>query len=128
MCSPPGGENGGSLRLLDRLAWHKESTLQSFVSEIAHPMKPFAPFNCRHVRDHPETARMAVACAESILASMSLVGRSFMYPWLALVVRSRHEKSVQTILDAKGYRTSVPLVRCIHKRSLPDLPGTAKSP
>jgi transcriptional antiterminator NusG len=37
-------------------------------------------------------------------------------PWLALVVRSRHEKSVQTILDAKGYRTSLPLVRCIHKR------------
>src|ERR1022692_878450 len=32
-------------------------------------------------------------------------------------VRSRHEKSVQTILDAKGYRTSVPLVRCFHKRS-----------
>ena len=24
---------------------------------------------------------------------------------------------MQTILDAKGYRTSVPLVRCIHKRS-----------
>jgi transcription antitermination factor NusG len=38
------------------------------------------------------------------------------HPWLALVVRSRHEKSVQTILDAKGYRTSLPLVRCIHKR------------
>src|ERR1039458_9341376 len=37
--------------------------------------------------------------------------------WVALVVRSRHEKSVQTILDAKGYRTSVPLVRCFHKRS-----------
>jgi transcription antitermination factor NusG len=37
-------------------------------------------------------------------------------PWLALVVRSRHEKSVQTILDSKGYRTSVPLVRCIHTR------------
>src|SRR5580700_1695356 len=38
--------------------------------------------------------------------------------WLALVVRSRHEKSVQTVLDAKGYRTSVPLMRCIHKRHL----------
>lgn len=38
------------------------------------------------------------------------------HPWLALVVRSRHEKSVQTILDAKGYRTAVPLVRCIHER------------
>src|ERR1039458_6594318 len=37
--------------------------------------------------------------------------------WVALVVRSRHEKSVQTILDAKGYRTSVPLVRCFLKRS-----------
>jgi transcription antitermination factor NusG len=37
--------------------------------------------------------------------------------WLALVVRSRHEKSVQTILKEKGYRTSLPLVRCIHKRS-----------
>jgi len=38
------------------------------------------------------------------------------HPWLALVVRSRHEKSVKTILDSKGYRTSLPLVRCIHKR------------
>ena len=37
--------------------------------------------------------------------------------WLALVVRSRHEKSVKTILDSKGYRTALPLVRCIHKRS-----------
>jgi len=36
--------------------------------------------------------------------------------WSALVVRSRHEKSVKTILDYKGYRTSVPLVRCLHKR------------
>src|ERR1035438_7553614 len=36
--------------------------------------------------------------------------------WLALVVRSRHEKSVKTILDSKGYRTALPLVRCIHKR------------
>jgi len=36
--------------------------------------------------------------------------------WLALVVRSRHEKSVKAILDAKGYRTSLPLIRCIHKR------------
>jgi len=36
--------------------------------------------------------------------------------WSALVVRSRHEKSVKTILDHKGYRTSLPLVRCIHKR------------
>ena len=40
-----------------------------------------------------------------------------MYPWLALVVRSRHEKSVKTILESKGYRTTVPLVRCIHKRT-----------
>lgn len=46
-------------------------------------------------------------------ASVSSTG----HPWLAVVVRSRHEKSVQTILDAKGYRTSVPLIRCIHKRS-----------
>jgi len=38
------------------------------------------------------------------------------HPWLALVVRSRHEKSVKAILDSKGYRTSVPLVRCIHRR------------
>lgn len=37
-------------------------------------------------------------------------------PWLAVVVRSRHEKSVKTILESKGYRTSLPLVRCIHKR------------
>jgi transcription antitermination factor NusG len=38
-------------------------------------------------------------------------------PWFALVVRSRHEKSVKTILESKGYRTALPLVRCIHKRS-----------
>jgi transcription antitermination factor NusG len=37
-------------------------------------------------------------------------------PWLALAVRSRHEKAVKTILDSKGYRTAVPLVRCVHKR------------
>lgn len=35
---------------------------------------------------------------------------------MALVVRSRHEKSVKTMLDYKGYRTAVPLVRCIHTR------------
>jgi transcription antitermination factor NusG len=33
-----------------------------------------------------------------------------------LRVRSRHEKSVQTILIAKEYQTSLPLARCIHKR------------
>ena len=38
------------------------------------------------------------------------------HPWLALRVIARHEKSVQTILNAKGYRTALPLVRCIHKR------------
>jgi len=36
--------------------------------------------------------------------------------WLALVVRSRHEKSVQGILEAKGYRTSLPLVRYTRTR------------
>jgi transcription antitermination factor NusG len=35
---------------------------------------------------------------------------------VALVVRSRHEKSVKEFLDSKGYRTSVPLVRSMHKR------------
>jgi hypothetical protein len=29
--------------------------------------------------------------------------------WLALVVRSRHEKSVKTTLDSKGYRTALSL-------------------
>ena len=38
------------------------------------------------------------------------------HPWLALRVIARHEKSVQAILHAKGYRTALPLVRCIHKR------------
>ena len=38
------------------------------------------------------------------------------HPWLALRVIARHEKSVQTNLNAKGYRTSLPLVRCIHRR------------
>jgi len=37
--------------------------------------------------------------------------------WLALVVRSRHEKAVKEILDSKGYRTALPLVCCINKRS-----------
>jgi transcriptional antiterminator NusG len=37
--------------------------------------------------------------------------------WLAVVVSSRHEKSVQKILDSKGYKTSLPLVKCIHRRS-----------
>ena len=35
------------------------------------------------------------------------------HPWLALRVRARH---VQTNLNAKGYRTSLPLVWCIHRR------------
>jgi len=38
------------------------------------------------------------------------------HPWLALAVRSRHEKSVQTILIAKGYRTALPLLLHGHKR------------
>jgi transcriptional antiterminator NusG len=38
------------------------------------------------------------------------------HSWVALVVRSRHEKSVKTLLDSKGYRTSLPLVRCVQKR------------
>jgi len=69
---------------------------------------------------------MAAACPDSAFSPISKAnmheiadGRSMApspHPWLALVVRSRHEKSVQTILDAKGYRTSVPLVRYIHKR------------
>lgn len=37
--------------------------------------------------------------------------------WLALSVRSRHEKFARTLLDSKGYRTSLPLVRCAHKRN-----------
>ncbi len=37
-------------------------------------------------------------------------------PWFALFVRSRHEKSVQRILDYKGYQTSVPLQKCRHVR------------
>ena len=48
--------------------------------------------------------------------STNLMSCSGDHPWLAIVVRSRHEKSVKTILDYKGYRTAVPLVRCIHKR------------
>jgi transcription antitermination factor NusG len=63
---------------------------------------------------------MAAACPFPNLSRR--VGQTFdlsaasLHPWLALVVRSRHEKSVKTILDSKGYRTAVPLVRCIHKR------------
>lgn len=41
---------------------------------------------------------------------------AFCRPWCALVVRSRHEKSVKMILDSKGYKTSLPLLRCSHKR------------
>ena len=63
---------------------------------------------------------MAAACAFSIasprMADIWSDSPVAVHPWLALVVRSRHEKSVKTILDSKGYRTSVPLVRCIHKR------------
>ena len=63
---------------------------------------------------------MAAACPFSILSphggqTANLTAASG-YPWLALVVRSRHEKSVKTILDSKGYRTALPLVRCIRKR------------
>jgi|ERR1700728_2223902 transcriptional antiterminator RfaH len=38
------------------------------------------------------------------------------HPWFAVIVRSRHEKSVKTILDAKGYKTSLPLRRYTCKR------------
>lgn len=62
---------------------------------------------------------MAAACA--FIASprgwqTSGLTAAAVHPWLALVVRSRHEKSVRTILDAKGYQTALPLVRCMHKR------------
>jgi len=65
-----------------------------------------------------QTVRMAAACLNSIVSlgeghSANLVSASG-HPWVALVVRSRHEKSVQTILASKGYRTSLPLVRCDH--------------
>lgn len=36
--------------------------------------------------------------------------------WYAVTVRSRHEKSVKTILEYHGYRTSLPLRKCLHKR------------
>jgi len=52
---------------------------------------------------------------EQAVAPASLMPAS-VHPWWALVVRSRHEKSVKTILDSKGYRTALPLVRCIHVR------------
>jgi transcription antitermination factor NusG len=65
---------------------------------------------------------MAAACAFSVLSpregqTADLTAASG-NSWLALVVRSRHEKSVKTILDSKGYRTALPLVRCIHRRRL----------
>jgi transcription antitermination factor NusG len=63
---------------------------------------------------------MAAACAYSVLSPheglTANLTASCAPPWLALVVKSRHEKSVKTILDSKGYRTALPLVRCIHKR------------
>src|ERR1035441_10484826 len=63
---------------------------------------------------------MAAACPISIISTHAgqtadLTAASG-NEWLALVVRSRHEKSVKTILDSKGYRAALPLVRCIHKR------------
>ncbi len=36
--------------------------------------------------------------------------------WFAASVIPRHEKSVQRILDYKGYKTSVPLRKCSHTR------------
>ena len=76
-------------------------------------------FQAARCRMFPKTARTAVVCLlryafthEGQTVTTPTSGR----PWLALRVRSRHEKSVQTILNAKGYRTSLPLVRCTHKR------------
>ena len=64
---------------------------------------------------------MAAACPISLVspyaAQTAALTAASGNAWLALVVRSRHEKSVKTILDSKGYRTALPLVRCIHKRS-----------
>ncbi len=40
----------------------------------------------------------------------------FLHPWYAVSVRSRHEKSVKTILEYKGYQTSLPLRKRCHKR------------
>ena len=36
--------------------------------------------------------------------------------WFALSVRSRHEKSVQQLLDYKGYATALPVVKYQHTR------------
>jgi transcription antitermination factor NusG len=64
---------------------------------------------------------MAAACPISLVspyaAQTAALTAASGNAWLALVVRSRHEKSVKTILDSKGYRTALPLVRCIHKMS-----------
>jgi transcription antitermination factor NusG len=63
---------------------------------------------------------MAAACPISIVSPRAVPAADLTAAsgsaWLALIVRSRHEKSVKTILDSKGYRTALPLVRCMHKR------------
>lgn len=53
-----------------------------------------------------------------------------MYPWYALWVRSRHEKSVAAILAGKGYQTFLPMHRSrrrwsdrIQEVELPLIPG-----
>src|SRR6266853_1277575 len=52
------------------------------------------------------------------------------YPWYALWVRSRHEKTVADILDGKGFETFLPRCRSRHRWSdriqeveLPLIPG-----
>jgi transcription antitermination factor NusG len=53
-----------------------------------------------------------------------------LYPWFALWVRSRHEKTVADILEGKGYETFLPMYRSrrrwsdrIQEIELPLLPG-----
>ena len=64
---------------------------------------------------------MAAACPISLVspyaAQTAALTAASGNAWLALVVRSRHEITVKTRLQSKGYRTALPLVRCIHKRS-----------
>jgi len=53
---------------------------------------------------------------------MSSVTQSVSYPWFALYVKSRHEKSVGAALQQWGYEAFVPVYKAPNRRRVVELP------
>ncbi len=99
------------------LAW----IIDTISSGLAQIIKSLGRSKIDSAKSHAfHGTRKAVACSEgylSLVATLSQLGShtglsaglSEGFPWYALWVRSRHEKSVAEILGGKGFETFLPL-------------------